>query len=401
MSYYVGFLVVFRANNSYDRFTEGLRAIAQMGSSSKTLMTQFNSWIGGRAPEDKDDRSELHRLLVLYFCATKKMLHGKRDLSKSERLIATDSELDALYQAASLKPDAVLQWIRLHLWHCVAKHEAAGERNLVGTPVLTTMDGNLTVLADNLAVAFRVAFTPMPFPYAQLIKWSVLLYVTVSPFAYVAVLGNATPAAAFVFAMLLYGLEEVGVEIEGPFGKAANDLTLKDLLYELDEDLAGLVALANGDDHLRLLIEPSHRRAKERADKQHMDTRFAKEALGRLPRGALAREKGGETSRHCPISSAKDAPLSHSAAEFGFEVPWSQPWEAEVAYTAVARQRGANQRQSRPTEPDGRGGGGAAHGAVERESHGPSSAARSTVGVGGRLPQRRGEDHVPLLVDMG
>ena len=53
---------------------------------------------------------------------------------------------------------------------------------------------------------------------------------------------------------MLFGIDKIGSEIEGPFGKDSNDLHLKQVLRVLDHDLATLVAIANGETHLRLLI---------------------------------------------------------------------------------------------------------------------------------------------------
>ena len=43
--------------------------------------------------------------------------------------------------------------------------------------------------------------------------------------------------------MVLFGIEEIGVEIEGPFGKDVNDIRLKQVLVGLDFDLAMLCAI--------------------------------------------------------------------------------------------------------------------------------------------------------------
>ena len=43
--------------------------------------------------------------------------------------------------------------------------------------------------------------------------------------------------------MVLFGIEEIGVEIEGPFGKDVNDIRLKQVLIGLDFDLAMLCAI--------------------------------------------------------------------------------------------------------------------------------------------------------------
>ena len=48
--------------------------------------------------------------------------------------------------------------------------------------------------------------------------------------------------------IVLFGIEEIGVEIEGPFGKDVNDIRLKQVLIGLDFDLAMLCAIKEAPD---------------------------------------------------------------------------------------------------------------------------------------------------------
>jgi hypothetical protein len=110
----------------------------------------------------------------------------------------------------------------------------------------------------------------MPFPYAQIVKACVLVYCLAAPFGYVGDTKWFTPLANFFLALMLFAVDETGVEIEDPYGKDVNDVRLKGVMLRLDEETAVAVA----DRHnlpKRLLLshaETSHRPGGNRRSSQ-------------------------------------------------------------------------------------------------------------------------------------
>ena len=66
----------------------------------------------------------------------------------------------------------------------------------------------------------------MPFPYAQVVKFVICLYIGLTPFAIVDTLGWLTPAGTFMLSMLFLAVDEIGAEIEDPFGRKDFDKAL-------------------------------------------------------------------------------------------------------------------------------------------------------------------------------
>ena len=89
------------------------------------------------------------------------------------------------------------------------------------------MDTNLTALVDYHSGCERIVRTPIPFAYAQHIKLFVTLFCFTVPFAIVDAMKGYTPVAAAIFAFALFGIDEIGVEIEDPFGYDDNDLPIE------------------------------------------------------------------------------------------------------------------------------------------------------------------------------
>jgi putative membrane protein len=86
--------------------------------------------------------------------------------------------------------------------------------------------------------AERIVKTPVPFAYAQHIKIFVTLFCLTVPFAMSSSLHWLTPAGAALLGFALIGIDEIGVEIEEPFGYDPNDLPLDLILQTIDKDTA-------------------------------------------------------------------------------------------------------------------------------------------------------------------
>ena len=77
---------------------------------------------------------------------------------------------------------------------------------------------------ESLAGCERILRTPVPFAYAQHIKTLVAIFCFTAPFTMSDAMGWLTPIASGLLAFSLFGIDEIGVEIEDPFGYDANDL---------------------------------------------------------------------------------------------------------------------------------------------------------------------------------
>jgi putative membrane protein len=108
---------------------------------------------------------------------------------------------------------------------------------------LQLIDANLTSFVDSWGGAERIWKTPIPFAYAQHIKIFLVAFCVTVPFALVEAMGWATPAAAAIVVFGLLGIEEIGIEIEDPFGEDPNDLPLDRIGETITVDTAAMLAL--------------------------------------------------------------------------------------------------------------------------------------------------------------
>jgi putative membrane protein len=229
----LGLLLVFRTNSSYDRFWEGRKQLGMMVNRARDLQRQSLALIEGTDAAGQRLRADIGRLIGVLYALIRQYLRKERDLSQIEGL--TDGER-AMLEPVAVRPCVAFTWIAQRL--ATAAREGRLSENR-----LAAMDANLTAFSDNWGGAERIMKTPVPFAYAHHIKTFLILFAFTAPFAMVETMHWMTPVAAAVLAFALFGIDEIAVEIEEPFGYDANDLPLDAVGATIDQDLADMARL--------------------------------------------------------------------------------------------------------------------------------------------------------------
>jgi putative membrane protein len=89
----------------------------------------------------------------------------------------------------------------------------------------------------------RILKTPMPLAYAIHLKQLLLLYCLTLPFQFVSELSWWTGAIVALISFTLFGIEEIGIEIENPFGRDPNDLPLDTICQTMLRNIEDLMTL--------------------------------------------------------------------------------------------------------------------------------------------------------------
>ena len=224
----LGLLLVFRTNTAYDRFWEGRRLFGTLVNRARDFARQVVSYI-----DSPEDRRILVRHIQLSYALIRQHVRGERDLAALGTL-CTDDERAALTPVAC-RPNVAMRWISDRL-------AARANAQTLQEGRLRMLDQHLTLFAECLGGAERILRTPIPFAYAQHIKAFLVLFCFTAPFAMVQAMGWYTPIAAAVLAFALFGIDEIGVEIEEPFGYDANDLPLDRFGETINRDTDELLA---------------------------------------------------------------------------------------------------------------------------------------------------------------
>jgi len=221
LAFALGFLLVFRSNQSYKRYNEGRGAVGAMVRDLRNLGRQV-CFFGGRG--QKKDAVAVKRIVrrcKLFFEVTVLHLRHLRHLTKlrKELKILTKSEHRLLKSEGGANPHTIIGWIANDL-------AVLRERKVITQKEHIAIDRNLQSLTGALLGVKKVQELILPFPYAQLLMTFLVIFVNTLPFVIVSIFGGATPLITIVVAYALFGINEVGIQLEDPFGTDKNDLAM-------------------------------------------------------------------------------------------------------------------------------------------------------------------------------
>ena len=224
----------FRNSACYDRWWEGRKQLGQ-------LIIEVRSLI--RESLIIDGHSEREGML--------------RDLCGfAHSLIARLRHED---EAAALRPWAQASLDPSHPNLTDAQLQRIGQRcsqwaqqGLISEWRYTQLETRLVSLSLVQAACERIQNTPLPFPYTLLLHRTIYLFCILLPFAMAEPLGWLTPIFTAIVSYTFLGLDEIGDDLEDPFGYDDNDLPCSALLRGLERE----VLAALGQTELPPLLEP-------------------------------------------------------------------------------------------------------------------------------------------------
>jgi ion channel-forming bestrophin family protein len=212
----------FRNNACHERWWEGRRLWGQLLFESRGLARLAASVLA--------DQQALRRrtayLTVAFAHALAARLRQNDGWQAAQPWLQAD---DADLRSHPNLPDALLGRIGAAL----AEPLQAGRLD----PILyMQLDQRLQALASVQAGCERIASTPLPFAYTLLLHRCAWLFCVLLPFGLASALGWATPLLSMLLAYAFFGLDQLGEEMEDPFGLQPNDLPLAALVRTLEID---------------------------------------------------------------------------------------------------------------------------------------------------------------------
>lgn len=216
LGFSLSLLLVFRTNASYDRFWEGRKIWGGIVNTSRNLTRVLGVYLA----QQPQLLHRLLRLVIAFPYAAMNELRGLRGLGPIEKELDAD-ECRALL-AAHHVPTAVVTSISTAL-------REARDQGALSDFVLVEIDRNNHSLIDSIGACERIHKTPLPFAYVVHLRRALALYCATLPFALLDRFGWATIGIASLVSTVLFGIEEIGVEIEDPFGVDPNDLPLEQI----------------------------------------------------------------------------------------------------------------------------------------------------------------------------
>jgi len=231
----LGLLLVFRTNTAYERFWEGRKLWGIVTNTTRNLARQIWVSVEESEPQDRDRKIATLRLLVGFAIATKLHLRSEPVNQQLEELMNPDQYHKL--KGMNNPPLEVAFWISDYLQYQY-------ECNCLNNYQLTALQTLINELVDCLGGCKRILKTPIPLAYAIHLKQLLLLYCLSLPWQMVANFGWFTGLVVVIVSFTLLGVEEIGVEIENPFGYDANDLPLDTICANMRRNIEDLISLA-------------------------------------------------------------------------------------------------------------------------------------------------------------
>ncbi len=224
----LGLLLVFRTNASYDRFWEGRKLWGGIVNETRNIIRQGSVWL-------RHEPLRLKSLILWTTCfphACRGRLRGAVELGPGATELPPSEIVEVT--AAGHTPLAVARKMTAIL-------EDARRDGKLHDYAAVTADQNVQLLIDYIGACERIHATPIPFAYAVHLRRALLMYCGTLPIALAGRWGWATIPATLLISYILFGIEEIGVEIEDPFGTDENDLPLDSICEKIDTTLRDLM----------------------------------------------------------------------------------------------------------------------------------------------------------------
>ncbi|MEM9215134.1 MAG: bestrophin family ion channel [Cyanobacteria bacterium P01_F01_bin.150] len=240
----LGLLLVFRTNTAYARFWEGRKLWGTLVNTVRNLARQMWILIEDKEPRDRTQKLKAIQLLVA-FAVTAKLhlrqlpMHSDRNTPTDLKALMAEEQYKTLFKMKN-PPLEVAFWIEDYL-------QAQYQRQRLNVYQLTAMQKLLNDMVDVLGGCERILKTPIPLAYAIHLKQLLLIYCCTLPFQLVNEAGWWTGPITALIAFTLFGIEEIGIEIEDPFGSDFNDLPLDSICETMLHNINDLTSLSPGN----------------------------------------------------------------------------------------------------------------------------------------------------------
>ena len=213
----------FRNSACYERWWEGRKLWGQLVYESRSLARQVNLLLA----DDTGRRRRIAYLTTAFAHALAGRLRG-RIVALMALPWLDKRQREQLGQRENV-PDALLSMIAAEL----AQALRAGDLD----PILyTQLEERLHAMSSIQAGCERILTTPLPFAYTLLLHRCAWMFCVLLPFGLASSLGWGTPVLSAGLAYAFFGLDQLGEEMEDPFGLEPNDLPLDALVRTIEID---------------------------------------------------------------------------------------------------------------------------------------------------------------------
>ncbi|MFN9607933.1 MAG: bestrophin family protein [Pseudanabaena sp.] len=230
----LGLLLVFRTNTAYERFWEGRKAWGLLVNTVRNLSRQILVAISEQEPRDR--QAKIAAVKLLPACAIALKLHLRSEPINAELAANLSAAQFDRLKTMNHPPLEIAFWISSYLQE--QTHQGKLDRYQLGD-----MINLLHQMTDVVGICERILRTPIPLAYSIHLKQLLMIYCLSLPFQMVDQLEWMTAPIVALISFTLLGIEEIGIQIEDPFGHDANDLPLDNICNTMMRNIEDLVSI--------------------------------------------------------------------------------------------------------------------------------------------------------------
>ncbi|MEY3301639.1 MAG: bestrophin family protein [Pseudanabaena sp.] len=232
----LGLLLVFRTNTAYERFWEGRKAWGTLVNTVRNLSRQILVAISEHQPKDRQAKVAAVKLLPAFAIALK--LHLRSEPVNAELEANLSSEQFHRLKTMNHPPLEIAFWISSYL-------QEQAQQDKLDRYQLSDMVQLLNYMIDVAGICERILRTPIPLAYSIHLKQLLMIYSLSLPFQMVDQLEWMTGPIVALISFTLLGIEEIGIQIEDPFGHDANDLPLDNICNNMMRNIEDLLLVSS------------------------------------------------------------------------------------------------------------------------------------------------------------
>jgi putative membrane protein len=227
----------FRTNVAYDRYWEGRKLWGGLVNVARTFTRQATTLIdSGSRERDYEVARELTHRVIAFVYALKHQLRKTEPWDDLARLLSVE-ELERLRGQCNI-PLAISRMLGERL-------SDAWRKGWIRDIHMPVFEKSLTEMTAIQGGCERIDNTPVPFAYTTLIHRIVGFYCLLLPFGIVRDVRWMTPLVQLMICHAFFGLDEIGDEIEDPFGIEPQDLPLNAISRTIEINLRQYLDEAN------------------------------------------------------------------------------------------------------------------------------------------------------------
>lgn len=235
-------LLVFRTNTAHQRFWEGRKLWGGLVNTIRNLTRGVWIIVQEQQEQDRVEKEATLKLIVAFAVAMKLHLRAEPVNDELASLMSETQYFKLKY--AHHPPLQIAFWIGDYL-------QEQYNRNRIDVHQLISLQRLVDQMVDILGGCERILKTPLPLVYPLILRKLVIIYCLILPFEIVKEWTWVTSTITTFVGFVLLSIDQIGSEIEEPFGHNLNDLPLDTICKTILRNVEDLIALAPNSDSSR------------------------------------------------------------------------------------------------------------------------------------------------------